>query len=606
MNIKRIRETCTSATRVHPNTIGFSKVLARCWRLDDVEKKPTPLSHGICIAQTYIPFYKRLYCFQRSLTFDTMVLADLGRRINGALSSAMKSSDVDSAIDGMLKEICNALLESDVNIKLVAKLRNQIKNKLEAETKEKPAIKKKNILQKVVFDELCALVDTGVQPYKPKKGKRNVIMFVGLQGAGKTTSCTKLAVYYQRRGFKVGMVCADTFRAGAFDQLKQNATKARIPYYGSYTETNPVAVAQEGVQKFKKEKFDIIIVDTSGRHRQEEDLFNEMIEIADTIKPDQTIMVLDGSIGQAAESQSKAFKESSNFGSIILTKLDGHAKGGGAISAVAATQTPIVFIGTGEHVQDFETFAPRSFISKLLGIGDIQGFMEHVQSLDLDNKDTVKNFQEGKFTLNDFQKQMQNIMKMGPLSQIANMIPGMGNMMNQIGEDEASNKMKRMVYVMDSMNKAELESDGQIFIDEPSRIIRVARGSGTSSTEVEMILLQARMMATMAKRAKSMTDAGGAGAGPGGLSQAEMQRRMQQIQQNPGMMQNAMKQLGLGGANMPDMGEMMKMMGGGGGGMPNMGDMMKMMGGGGGGMPDMSQMMNNPQMQNMMKQFGMG
>ncbi|CCH42190.1 Signal recognition particle subunit SRP54 [Wickerhamomyces ciferrii] len=533
-----------------------------------------------------------------------MVLVDLGRRINTAVSGAIKSNEVnDDAIDLMLKEICNALLESDVNVKLVVKLRKDIKHKLNAEG-EKPGINKKKLIQKVVFDELCRLVDTETEPYKPKKGKSNVIMFVGLQGAGKTTSCTKLAVYYQRRGFKVGLVCADTFRAGAFDQLKQNATKARIPFYGSYTETNPVKVSKDGVDKFKKEKFDIIIVDTSGRHRQEEDLFQEMIEIGEAVEPNQTIMVLDASIGQAAESQSKAFKESSNFGSIILTKLDGHAKGGGAISAVAATNTPIVFIGTGEHVQDFETFSPRSFISKLLGIGDIQGLMEHVQSLDLDNKDTMKNLQEGKFTLNDFQKQMQNIMKMGPLSQIANMIPGMGQMLGQVGEDEASNKMKRMVYIMDSMTKKELDSDGQIFINEPTRIIRVAQGSGTSATEVEMILMQQRMMATMAQRTKGMMDQKAGGAGPGGFpgmppgfkpTPQQIQQAQQRLQQNPGMMNKMMNMFGGGG-----------MPGAGAGGMPDMNEMMKMMGGAGGGMPDMSQMMNNPQVQQMMKQFGMG
>jgi signal recognition particle subunit SRP54 len=540
-----------------------------------------------------------------------MVLADLGRKINDAVTGAIKTSDVsESAIDLMLKEICNALLESDVNIKLVAKLRKDIKTKINEEANATTnAANKKRLVQKVVFDELCALVDTQAEPLKPKKGKTNVIMFVGLQGAGKTTSCTKLAVFYQRRGFKVGLVCADTFRAGAFDQLKQNATKARIPYYGSYTETNPVKVSKDGVDKFRKEKFDIIIVDTSGRHRQEEDLFQEMVEIGEAVNPNQTIMVLDASIGQAAESQSKAFKESSNFGAIILTKLDGHAKGGGAISAVAATKTPIVFIGTGEHVQDFETFSPRSFISKLLGIGDIQGFMEHVQSLDLDNKDTMKNFQEGKFTLNDFQKQMQNILKMGPLTQIAGMIPGMSQMLGQVGAEDASKRMKSMVFIMDSMTKKELDSDGQVFIDEPSRIIRVARGSGTSATEVEMILFQQRMMSTMAQRSKSMMDAQKAG-GPGGIkpSPAQMQRNLQNLQQNPAM-GDMLKQMGGGAGGMPDMGEMMKMMGGGGaggtGGMPDMGEMMKMMGGGG-GMPDMSQMMNNPQVQNMMKQFGLG
>ena len=308
-----------------------------------------------------------------------MVLADLGRRINNAVSEATKSSVVDeSVVDTLLKEISNALMEADVDIKLVIQMRKKLKSKID----DTPNVNKKKLIQKAVFDELCELVDVkDAKVFKPKKKQCNVIMFVGLQGAGKTTTCTKVAVYYQRRGYKVGMVCADTFRAGAFDQLKQNATKARIPFYGSYTESDPVKVASEGVEKFKREKFEIIIVDTSGRHRQEEELFKEMIEIGDAVKPNQTIMVLDASIGQAAEAQARAFKESSNFGAIIMTKMDGHAKGGGAISAVAASKTPIIFIGTGEHIHDLESFTAKQFISKLLGIGDIQGLMDHVLSL---------------------------------------------------------------------------------------------------------------------------------------------------------------------------------------------------------------------------------
>ncbi|CDK28606.1 unnamed protein product [Kuraishia capsulata CBS 1993] len=514
-----------------------------------------------------------------------MVLADLGRRINSAVADVSKANVVDeSVISGLLKEICNALLESDVNVKLVSRLRNKLKATIDAQ--DKPGVNKKKLIQKAVFDELCDLVDCHQSEiFKPKKKQTNVVMFVGLQGAGKTTSCTKLAVYYQRRGFKVGLVCADTFRAGAFDQLKQNATKSKIPYYGSYTETDPVKVAFDGVEKFKKEKFEIIIVDTSGRHRQEAELFEEMVQIGEAVKPNQTIMVLDASIGQAAEAQSKAFKESSNFGAIILTKLDGHAKGGGAISAVAATETPIAFIGTGEHVHDLETFSPRQFISKLLGIGDIQGLMEHVQSLDLDQKDSMKNFSEGKFTLEDFQTQMGNIMKMGPLSKLTSMLPGgLGQMMSQVGDEETSKRLKRMIYIMDSMTKQELKSDGKIFIEEPTRILRVARGSGTSVTEVELVLMQQKMMAKMASSTKGMMGGpGGAGMPGGAMNPANMQRAMQQMRSNPGIMQNMQNMFG--GA-MPDMSQMFP------NGMPSQQDMMGMM--------------NNPQMKQMMKQFGMG
>ncbi|AAS50406.2 AAR041Wp [Eremothecium gossypii ATCC 10895] len=513
-----------------------------------------------------------------------MVLADLGKRINAAVAQALNNDTDDyvAGVETMLKAIVTALLENDVNIKLVSSVRSNIKARLLADKsgRRMGQAQTKQLVQKTVFEELCALVDCQTAAYQPKKKKSNVVMFVGLQGAGKTTSCTKLAVYYSKRGFKVGLVCADTFRAGAFDQLKQNAIKAKIPFYGSYTETNPVRVAADGVAKFKKERFEIIIVDTSGRHHQEDALFQEMVEIAQEVKPNQTIMVLDASIGQAAEQQSRAFKEAADFGAIILTKMDGHAKGGGAISAVAATKTPVIFIGTGEHVHDFEKFSPKSFVSKLLGIGDIESLLEQFQTVSNkeDTKATMENIQQGRFTLLDFQKQMQTIMKMGPLSNLASMIPGMSGMMSGISEDETSRKMKKMVYVLDSMSREELESDGRVFIDEPARMLRVARGSGTSVFEVEMILMQQQMMARMAQGAKNMGGLPGMPAGPGmpRLSPQMMQHAQQQLRQNPSMMRNMMGMLGGGsGAAMPDMADMMRMM-------------------------------QDPQMQQMASQFGMG
>ncbi|SLM35045.1 signal recognition particle 54 kda protein [Lasallia pustulata] len=480
----------------------------------------------------------------------------------------------------MIKEICAALLEADVNVKLVGTLRKSIKATVNFKELP-PAVNKKRLIQKTVFDELVKLVDPHAEPFKPKKGKPNVIMFVGLQGSGKTTTCTKLARHYQSRGFKSCLVCADTFRAGAFDQLKQNATKAKIPYYGSLTQTDPAVVAKEGVDKFKKERFEIIIVDTSGRHRQEQELFNEMVQIQTAVKPDQTIMVLDATIGQQAEAQSKAFKETADYGAIIITKTDGHASGGGAISAVAATHTPIVFIGTGEHMLDLERFSPQPFVSKLLGMGDMAGLVEHVQSLKLDQKDTMKHIAEGVFTVRDLRDQLQNIMKMGPLSKMAGMIPGLGQMMGGMDDEEGSVKMKRMIYICDSMTNKELDSDGKIFVEQPTRMTRVALGSGTSVREVEDVLSQQRMMAGMAKKmggmGKNMQRAQGAMAGGNRQQQmAAMQKRMQ-----------SMGGAGRGGPGGMDMGALMKMMGGsdggaggmGGGGMPDMQSMMKMMGG---------------------------
>ncbi|KAF4314529.1 Signal recognition particle [Botryosphaeria dothidea] len=517
-----------------------------------------------------------------------MVLQDLGRRINAAVSDLTRAPNLDEKdFDRMVKEICNALVEADVNVKLVAGLRASIRKAVNFKDIG-PGVNKKRLIQKAVFDELVKLVDPHSEPFKPRKGKSNVIMFVGLQGSGKTTSCTKLARWYAVRGFKACLVCADTFRAGAFDQLKQNATKAKIPYYGSLTQTDPVAVAREGVEKFKKERFEIIIVDTSGRHRQEQDLFDEMIQIQQAVEPHQTIMVLDSSIGQAAESQARAFKETADFGSIILTKTDGAAAGGGAISATAATHCPIAFLGTGEHMLDFEKFDPQRFVGKLLGMGDVQGLVEHVQSLKLDQKETMKHIQEGIFTIRDLRDQLQNIMKMGPLSKMAGMIPGLSGMMGGMDDEDGSTKLKRMIYICDSMTTKELDSDGKCFTDEPSRMTRVAMGSGTSVREVEELLSQRMLMGGMAKKM---------GKGMKNLQGKQGQAALGNKQQQAAALKRLQSMGGAGG--LPGMGGM--------GGMPDMSSLMKMMGGGGGpggggGMPDMS----NFDMGKMMSMLGGG
>ncbi|OCF39981.1 signal recognition particle protein SRP54 [Kwoniella heveanensis CBS 569] len=577
-----------------------------------------------------------------------MVLADLGARLHGALNQLSRASVVDdTVIDALLKELCAALLEADVNVKLVSQLRTKVKAKVkksleEAEKAGGREANKKNVVQKAVFDELVSLVDPGTEPYKPVKGKTNVLMAVGIQGAGKTTTCTKLAVHYQRRGFRSCLVCADTFRAGAFDQLKQNATKAKIPFYGSYTETDPVAIAALGVEKFRKERFDVIIVDTSGRHKQESELFEEMVAIGEAVRPDMTIMVLDASIGQAAEGQSRAFKDSADFGAIIVTKLDGHAKGGGAISAVAATKTPIIFLGTGEHLHDLERFAPQPFVSKLLGMGDVQGLVEHMQDMARANpdrqKDLAKKLEQGKFSIRDWREQLSNIMSMGSLSKIASMIPGLPAGMMDGGEEEAGAKLKRMIFITDAMRQDELDSDGTIFVSFDKagnpiglnrRAKRVARGSGTSVREVEELLAQARMMAGMARQAggqngwmstmqKMQAAMGGKPLGPNGqpspaqieamrkamppelmrkLRAAGPQGAQKMMQEMMGGMGGAGGLPGMGGPAGPggpggmDFGSMMKSMMGGGGG-PG--------GPGGGGMPDMAQM------QEMMKSMGGG
>ncbi|EPT25956.1 signal recognition particle SRP54 protein [Toxoplasma gondii ME49] len=432
-------------------------------------------------------------------------------------------------------------------------------------------VNSRKIIQKCVISEIVAMLTPARQPYVPRKGATNVIMFVGLQGSGKTTTCTKYAHYYQRKGWRVALVCADTFRAGAFDQLKQNATKVRIPFYGSYTEADPVKIAEEGVEQFRREKYDMIIVDTSGRHKQEAALFDEMKQVAEAVDPDDVVFVMDSHIGQACFDQAQAFSDSVDVGSVIVTKLDGHAKGGGALSAVAATGAPIIFLGSGEHFDDFEAFEANSFVSRLLGLGDVGGLFSTLKEMVSVEKqqELMDRLSKGRFTLEDMGEQFRNVLKMGPISKVISMVPGIGsNLISKNQEQAGVMRIKRFLCIMDSMTDEELKCEKQ-FTD--SRIVRVAQGSGTTLEEVKLLLEQhkqfSKMVGKMGKigltkesalqnmmrnpqqmmsKVQNMLDPrilkqmGGAG---------NMVNLLRELQSNEGMegMQEMMKQMGMGG-----------------------------------------------------------
>ena len=242
-----------------------------------------------------------------------MVLAELGGKLRDTLRKlSISGGGVDTALlNEILSDISRALIEADVNVKLVMGLRENVKKRVgravedaDAAPDSAAASNVGRLVQRAVVDEITSmLTPEGIKPYVMRRGKPNVVLFVGLQGAGKTTSIAKFANYHQRRGWKAAMVCADTFRAGAFDQLKQNATKLRVPFYGSYTEADPVSIAEDGVAQFASEGYEVIIVDTSGRHRQESALFEEMKEISAAIRPNNTVFVMDATQGQAVYDQ---------------------------------------------------------------------------------------------------------------------------------------------------------------------------------------------------------------------------------------------------------------------------------------------------------------
>ncbi|XP_045806972.1 signal recognition particle 54 kDa protein 2-like [Trifolium pratense] len=435
-----------------------------------------------------------------------MVLAQLGGSITRALQQMSNATVIDEKVlNDCLNEINRALLQSDVRFELVRDMRTNIKKIVNLQDLAAGHNKRK-IIQQAVFNELCKMLDPGKSSFVPKKGKTSVVMFVGLQGSGKTTTCTKYAHYYQKKGWKPALVCADTFRAGAFDQLKQNATKAKIPFYGSYMESDPVKVAVEGVERFKEENRDLIIVDTSGRHKQEAALFEEMRQVSEATKPDLVIFVMDSSIGQAAFDQAQAFKQSVAVGAVIITKMDGHAKGGGSLSAVAATKSPVIFIGTGEHMDEFEVFEVKPFVSRLLGMGDWSGFVDKIHDIvPMDKQpELLQKLSEG-FTLRTLRimyEQFQNMLSMGPLSQVFSMLPGFSSELMPKGQEkESQEKVKRYMTIMDSMTNEELDSSNPKLINEP-RMMRIARGSGRLVREVLDMMEEYKRLAKVMKRLK--------------------------------------------------------------------------------------------------------
>jgi len=422
-----------------------------------------------------------------------MVLADLSSKLTSAFQTLNRKTVItDEVIDECIKDVAKALLVADVNVRYVSDLRKRIKSQLELEEAMSAGTNRRKFVQRCVCEELTKLLTPDKKPFKMQKGKSNVVMFVGLQGSGKTTTCTKYGMYYQRKGWKVALVCADTFRAGAFDQLKQNATKVRIPFYGSYSENDPVTIAQDGVETFKKEKYDLIIVDTSGRHRQEAALFEEMVQVQEAVTPDNVIFVMDSHIGQACFDQAKAFHDSVGIGSVIVTKLDGHAKGGGALSAVSATAAPIDFIGTGEHFDQFEPFNASSFVSRLCGLGDIAGLTSAIQqAMPLDKQpELVERLSKGLFTLRDLYEQLQYVTKLGSLQTVMSMIPGMNTSMLPPGYEQSGVKrIQRFMVIMDSMTDDELDCKKNCEIKKDlSRVVRVARGSGVHPMAVAELL----------------------------------------------------------------------------------------------------------------------
>ncbi|RJS75453.1 signal recognition particle protein [Candidatus Bathyarchaeota archaeon] len=422
-----------------------------------------------------------------------MVLEKLGSSLYESLKKLLRVSVVnEAAVKELVRDLQRSLLQADVNVRLVLDLSKRIEERALKE-KVPPGIPRREHVIKVVYEELTRFLGEKPAQLKLKPGKRNVFMLVGIQGSGKTTTAAKLARYLQKRGFKTALVCTDTFRPGAFAQLQQLASQINVPIYGDEKEKNAVKIAKEGLKRFQN--YDAVIVDTAGRHKDEESLIKEMKTLEKTLQPDEVIMVIDGTIGQQAAVQAEAFHKATPIGSIIVAKLDGSARGGGALSAVAATGAPIKFIGTGEKTDDIEAFDPPRFVGRLLGMGDLQSLIEKVREAEVKMPEKkAKAILSGKFTLADMYEQFEAMRSMGPLNRILKMVPGFGYEIPSDKMDLAEDQIKKFRVIIQSMTPEEREKPK---ILNASRIRRIARGSGTTEKDVKTLLQQYNMMRKM-------------------------------------------------------------------------------------------------------------
>ena len=424
-----------------------------------------------------------------------MVLEKLGASIYEALKKVFRAGIVDEAtVKELVRDIQRALLQADVNVKLVLEISKRIEERALKE-KVPPGISRKEHVIKVVYDELARFLGEKPATLKITPGKRRIIMLVGIQGSGKTTAAAKLARYLQKRGVKTALICADTYRPGAYAQLKQLAEKIKVPIYGNPKEKDPVKIAKEGLKQFKD--YEIVIIDTAGRHKEEKSLIEEMKRLEKAIKPDEIMLVIDGTIGQQAAVQAKAFHEATPIGSVIVTKLDGSARGGGALSAVAAIGAPIKFIGTGEKIEDIEPFVPTRFVGRLLGMGDLETLLEKVREAEIKIPEKkAKAILSGKFTLTDMYEQFEAMKSMGPFKKILSMIPGFSYNIPDDMLDLAEDRLEKWRVIIQSMTPKERENPKII---NASRIRRIARGSGTTEKDVKELLKQYTAMRKMLK-----------------------------------------------------------------------------------------------------------
>ena len=418
--------------------------------------------------------------------------------MQNAISKILNSNTVDEkVVKEFVRDLQRTLIQSDVNVKMALEVTERVQKRA-LDEKPPAGVTKKDQIVSILYEELARLLG-GEGALHLDKTKTNVVVMLGVQGSGKTTTAAKMARFYTKRGYKVGVVAADTFRPGAVAQLKTLASAVGAEVYSDEKEKDSVKIAKKGKEAFEGSK-NLVIIDTAGRHKEEKGLLQEMKEVVGAVKPDATLLVIDGTIGQQCFSQAQAFHQAAPVGGIIVTKLDGAAKGGGALAAAAATGAKVYFIGTGERIDDLEEFAPTRFVGRLLGMGDLKALMDMVRQSDVEvDEKATQRMMSGKMTMDDLLVQLEQMKKFGSLKKLLEHIPGLSGAVN-VGElDKAEGRFVVYRSIIQSMTGSEKADPDTI---NSSRLKRIARGSGRNEKDVRELLSRYKQMKSLFKTSK--------------------------------------------------------------------------------------------------------
>jgi signal recognition particle subunit SRP54 len=402
----------------------------------------------------------------------------------------------EATLQELTRELQRTLLKADVPLDLVKSFTETAVRRLKEE-KPPAGVPIREYLIYILYEELTKLLGGDKTVELKFVKKPYVILLLGVEGSGKTTTAAKLAKFLNKKGLRVGLIETDTIRPAAFDQLKQLAEKIGAPFYGERGSKNAIEIAKRGLANFRN--MDVVIIDTAGRHRNEEELLKEIKAIYDAVQPDEVILVIDATVGKLAAAQTEAFMKYLPIHSVIITKMDSTARGGGALAAVAKSGAVVKFIGVGEDVDEFEIFNAKKFVARILGMGDIEALVEKVKAV-FEEDEVIKELESGKLDLLLFKKQIDSLLKLGPLSKVFQLMPGGFGVKISEEQIELSQKnLKKWKAILSSMTMEELKNPE---ILNASRIRRIALGAGVTPRDVKELLTVYENLKKMSKTLK--------------------------------------------------------------------------------------------------------